>query len=150
MLHCAHMPTPMSHSSSTFLSLNQLHITLSVNNLSQFVSFPTTLHQQATNCILRYLKRTLNSGSFLQNNNINQLKVYSDSNWATLPNSRKYITSYSVYLATPSFLGNSKSNKLFLEAHQKYNSVLYPLSPVNYNGSFMFSKIFVYALFNLL
>ncbi|WVZ08184.1 hypothetical protein V8G54_021530 [Vigna mungo] len=118
MLNCAPMPTPMAYSSrltnqgdllndedaysyrrliGRLIYLNNIipNITSSVNNLSQFISTPTTLHQQATNCILRYLKGSHGNDIFLQNNNTNKLKAYSDSDWATCPESKKSITGYS-------------------------------------------------------
>ncbi|XP_047153875.1 uncharacterized mitochondrial protein AtMg00240-like [Vigna umbellata] len=78
-------------------------ITFSINNLSQFVSSPTTLHQQAAHRILRYLKGSPGNGILLQSNNTNKLKGYSDSD-------------YSITSTTPSFLGSPKNNRPFPEA----------------------------------
>ncbi|XP_014511752.1 uncharacterized protein LOC106770455 [Vigna radiata var. radiata] len=102
MLNCAPMPSPMAHSSHLtsqgdllndedassyrrlidrliYLTNTRPDITFSVNNLSQFASSPTTLHQQAAHRILRYLKGSPGNGILLHSNNINQLKAYSDS-----------------------------------------------------------------------
>ena len=122
MLECAPVPTPMVHSSplsSTqgvplaaadsssycrligrliYLTNTRPDITFSVNKLSQFVSAPTTIHQQAAFCILRYLKNAPGNGIFLSATSIPQLKAYSDSDWATCPETRKSVTGFSIYL----------------------------------------------------
>jgi len=83
MQDCAHMPTPMAHSSQLsitegtslideeasayrrlierliYLTNTRPDIAFSVHNLSQFVSAPTSNHNQAAFCILRYLKGIL-------------------------------------------------------------------------------------------
>ncbi|WVY91439.1 hypothetical protein V8G54_036953 [Vigna mungo] len=115
MINCAPMSTPMVHSSRLtsqvdllndvdassyrrlidrliYLTTTRPDITFSVNNLNQFVSSPTTLHQQAAYRILRYLKGSPGNNILLQSNNNNQLKAYSDSDWATCPESRKSVT----------------------------------------------------------
>ncbi|XP_014492228.1 uncharacterized protein LOC106754687 [Vigna radiata var. radiata] len=116
----APMPTPMAHSSRLtsqgdlfndedassyrrligrliYLTNTRPDITFSVYNLSQFVFPPTSLHQQAAHRILRYLKGSPGNGILFQRTNTNQLKAYSDSDWATCPESRKFITGYSIY-----------------------------------------------------
>lgn len=122
MLECAPVPTPMVHSSplsSTqgvplaaadsssyrrligrliYLTNTRPDITFSVNKLSQFVSAPTTIHQQAAFRILRYLKNAPGNGIFLSAASIPQLKAYSDSDWATCPETRKSVTGFSIYL----------------------------------------------------
>jgi len=122
MQDCAPMPTPMTHSSrlssieaiplnedktSTYhrligrliyLTNTRPGIAFSVNNLSQFDSAPTKFDQQATFRILRYLKGNPGYGIFLSSSSLIHLKAYSDSDWATCPDSRKSITSFSVFL----------------------------------------------------
>ena len=122
MQDCAPMPTPMTDSSrlsltegiplnedetSTYhrligrliyLTNTRPNITFSVNNLSQFVSVPTKFHQQAAFRILRYLKSNPGSGIFLSSSSPIHLKAYSDSDWATCPDSRKSIIGFSNFL----------------------------------------------------
>jgi len=122
MLECAPIPTPMVHYSplsSTqgvplaaansssyrrligrliYLTNIRPDITFSVNKLSQFVSAPTTIHQQAAFRILRYLKNAPGNDIFLSAASIPQLKAYSDSDWATCPETRKSVTGFSIYL----------------------------------------------------
>jgi len=76
----------------------QLDITFVVHQLCQFVSSDTTYHQQATFRILIYLKGGLVNNIFVRNNNIVQLKTFRDFEWATCPQTHKFVTSYSVYL----------------------------------------------------
>ncbi|WVZ17541.1 hypothetical protein V8G54_010523 [Vigna mungo] len=134
MLNCAPMPTPMAHSSRLtsegdllndedassyrrligrliYLTNTRPDITFSVNNLNQFVSVPTTIHQQAANRILRYLKGSPGNDIFLQTNSIHQLKAYSDSDWATCPESRKSITGYSIYFGNSIISSKSKKQQ---------------------------------------
>lgn len=108
-LHLHHMPTPIVHSSrlsssegtklsetktSTYrrligrliyLTNTQLDIAFVVNNLSQFIPSPTTLHQQVVFRPLRYLKGTFRTGIFFHNNHVTQLRGFNDSYWSTCP-----------------------------------------------------------------
>jgi len=73
-------------------------IAFSVNHLSQFISKPTNEHHQAAMHILRYLKNAPGTGIIFYSQTPIQLKAYSDSDWATCSETRKSITSFSVYL----------------------------------------------------
>lgn len=125
MLDCAPMATPMTHTSRLsadqgipldntaaseyrrllgrliYLTNTRPDITFLVHNLSQFISNPTTVHQQATSCILRYLKSTPGDSLFFPHQNNFTLCGFSDSDWASCPTTRKLVTSYSI------FIGNS-------------------------------------------
>jgi len=119
---CALVPTPTVHSSplsSTqgapladansfsyhkligrliYLTNTRPVITFSVNKLSQFVSTPTISHQEAAFCILRYLKNAPGNDIFILAASTPQLKAYSDSDWANCLETRKFVTSFSIYL----------------------------------------------------
>ncbi|WVZ11776.1 hypothetical protein V8G54_016306 [Vigna mungo] len=56
-----------------YLTTTRPDITFAVNYLSQFMSAPTTAHQQATGRILRYLKGTPGAGIFLPSTSSIQL-----------------------------------------------------------------------------
>ena len=62
-----------------YLTNTRLDITYAVQHLSQFVSNPTTAHQQATYRILRYIKGVPRAGLFFPAKNTPQLKGYNDS-----------------------------------------------------------------------
>lgn len=62
------------------------------------MSKPTSTHQEATFHILKYVKDSPAQGLFLPSNSCLKLKVVSDSDWASCPDSRRFITSYRVFL----------------------------------------------------
>jgi len=99
-------------------------ISFSVNNLSQFVAAPTPSHKQAVFRVLRYLKNSLGNGLFFPINTPIELKAYSDSDWATCPETRKSITRFSIYLGQSLISWKSKNSKPYHEAPLKLNNVL--------------------------
>ncbi|XP_017416484.1 uncharacterized mitochondrial protein AtMg00240-like [Vigna angularis] len=113
-----------------YLTNTRPDISFSINNLSQFVSTPSTLHQQVANRILRYLKGSLGNGIFLQNNSINKLKAYSDSDSTISPESRKSITGYSIYFSN--FVISWKSKRQQTISRSSSKAQYWAL--VNYNG----------------
>jgi len=102
-----------------YLTNTRLNIAFSVNHLSQFVSKPTNEHHQAAMRVLRYLNNAPGTGIFFYSQTSIQLKVYSDSDWATCPETRKYIIGFFVYLGNLSSIGNLKNNKPYKEVHLK-------------------------------
>jgi len=122
MINSAPMPTPMVHSSRLsssagtqltdietsayrrligkliYLTNTRSDIAFVVNNLSQFISSPTNLHQQVAFRLLRYLKGNHGNEIFFPSNNTLQLLGFSDSNWATCPETRKSVTGYCIFL----------------------------------------------------
>nr|KYP36274.1 Retrovirus-related Pol polyprotein from transposon TNT 1-94 [Cajanus cajan] len=81
-----------------YLTNTRPDITYAVQQLSQFVSNPTTAHRQALFRILCYLKGTPGSGIFLSVNSSVQLRAFSDYDWAGCPDTRRSITGFAVYL----------------------------------------------------
>jgi len=81
-----------------YLTNTRPDISLSVNNLSQFVAAPTLFHKQVAFRVLRYLKNSPGNGLFFSINTPIELKAYSDSDWATCPDTHKSITGFSIYL----------------------------------------------------
>jgi len=57
-----------------------------VHLLSQFVQALTIYHHQAAQHILRYIKASPANGLFFAASNNIQIKAFSDSDWATCPN----------------------------------------------------------------
>jgi len=135
MLGCALVPTPMlltSKLSATksvllndkeaiayrrligrliYLTNTRPDIAFLVNHLSQFVSKPTNEHHQETMRVLGYLKNAPGIGIFFYSQNSIQLKAYSDSDWATCPETRKSITGFSVYLGESLISWKSKKQQ---------------------------------------
>ena len=134
MLDCAPVSTPMVHSlrlsseqglllneedSSSYqrligrliyLTNTRPNISFCVNKMSQFVSVPTSTHQQAAFRILRYLKNAPDHGIFFPHQNSIQLKAYSDSDWATCPKTRKS-AGLSIYLGESLISWKSKKQQ---------------------------------------
>ena len=154
MLGCAPAPTPMLHNvklSTTkgtplgdaessayrrhliYLTNTWPDISFSVNHLSQFVSHPTSEHHQAAMRILRFLKRTSGTGIFLHSQSLIQLKAYSDSNWATCPETRKFVTGFLCIWGSHSSLGSPRNNRPYLGAPLRKNIVLLLQPLVRFN-----------------
>ncbi|XP_014496675.1 uncharacterized protein LOC106758250 [Vigna radiata var. radiata] len=81
-----------------YLTTTRPNITHAVHHLSQFMSASTTAHSQAIFRILRYLKSTPGLGLFFSSTSSLQLKAFNDSDWAGCIDTRRSITSFSVYL----------------------------------------------------
>ncbi|XP_068498728.1 secreted RxLR effector protein 161-like [Phaseolus vulgaris] len=86
-------------------------ITFAVHNLSQFISTPTTSHQQVACHILRYLKDTLGDGLFFPHENTLTLCGFNDSDWATCPTTRKSVTGYSIFIGSSLISWKSKKQQ---------------------------------------
>nr|KYP54533.1 Copia protein [Cajanus cajan] len=91
-----------------YLTNTRPDISYAVQHLSQYVSHPTTAHQQAANRILRYIKGSPRAGVFFSSSNILQLKAFSDSDWAGCLDTRRSITDFSVYLGSSLISWKSK------------------------------------------
>ena len=73
-----------------YLTNTRPDIAFAVHNLSQFISAPTTHHQQAVSCLLRYLKGTPGEGLYFSHT--------SSLHTSSCPTTRKSVTGYSIYL----------------------------------------------------
>lgn len=74
------------------------YLSYPVQQLSQHMSNPTNLHHQAVIRVLRYLKNSPAQGLFFPSISTLHLKAFSDLDWATCPDKRKFMTSYCIYL----------------------------------------------------
>ncbi|KHN44566.1 Copia protein, partial [Glycine soja] len=83
-----------------YLTNTRPDIAYAVQQLSQYMSAPTTAHLQAAFRVLRYLKGTPGSGLFFAATGTPQLRAFSDSDWAGCKDSRKSTTGFLVYLGS--------------------------------------------------
>lgn len=84
-----------------YLTTTRPDISYAVQQLSQFMKTPTTSHHTAAIRILRYIKLSPAQGLYFPSNSTLQLKGFSDSDWATCPDTGKSVTGFCI------FLGNS-------------------------------------------
>jgi len=70
---------------------------------------PTNYHYRALQHVLRYIKSSPSQGLFFVADLETQIKAFSDSDWATCPNTRRSKTGFCVFLG--SFIISWKSKK---------------------------------------
>lgn len=84
-----------------YLTMTRPEITYSVHILSQFImQEPRQGHWDAAMRLLRYLKSSPGQGILLPRDNNLKLVAYSDSDWASCPITRKFVTGYLTKLGT--------------------------------------------------
>ncbi|XP_020535535.2 uncharacterized mitochondrial protein AtMg00810-like [Jatropha curcas] len=93
-----------------YLTTTRPDITFSANHLCQFLSKPTTVHLQAHHRILRYIKSAPGKGLFFPTSSCT-LKAFSDSDWAGCVDTRRSISSFSVYLGNSLISWKSKKQQ---------------------------------------
>ncbi|KAL0322924.1 UNVERIFIED_CONTAM: Retrovirus-related Pol polyprotein from transposon RE1 [Sesamum angustifolium] len=80
-----------------YLGFSRPDISL-LQQLSQFLQHPRVPHWDTAIYLLRYLQGTPDLGLFFPANTSLQLCAYSDSDWASCPDSRRSLTGYCVFL----------------------------------------------------
>ncbi|XP_019168369.1 PREDICTED: uncharacterized protein LOC109164068 [Ipomoea nil] len=61
---------------------------------------PTSEHLVAAHRVLRYIKKAPGQGTFYPWNGAMQLNVFSDSDWASCPETRRSVTGFCIFLGT--------------------------------------------------
>ena len=74
-----------------YLTITRLDITFAVHKLSQFMSKPRRLHLDAAHRVSQHLKSELGKGLMFSSSIDFHLKGFADANWATYPNTRRFV-----------------------------------------------------------
>ena len=91
-----------------FLTHTRPDLSFAVQALSQFMHAPRQSHFLALHHVLRYLASTIGQGIPLHATEQLTLQGYSDSDWASCPNTRRSITGYVILLGTSPISWKSK------------------------------------------
>ncbi|XP_026383418.1 uncharacterized protein LOC113278911 [Papaver somniferum] len=83
-----------------YLTIIRPGICFPMNYVSQLMHSPTDVHLQLVKRILRYSKGTIGLGITLRKDNLHTLKAYTDSEWASCPDTRRSTSGYKVFLGS--------------------------------------------------
>ncbi|GAA0168579.1 transmembrane signal receptor [Lithospermum erythrorhizon] len=91
-----------------YLCITRPDITYAVNQASQFMHSPTTTHMIAAKRILRYLSTTKSHGIVFRASPSVSLRVFTDSDWAHCPVTRRSTSGYCIFFADNLITWSSK------------------------------------------
>ena len=91
-----------------FLTHTRPDLAYTVQHLSQFMQTPRLPHINALHHTLRYVASTSGQGILIQGSDKLTLQAFSDSDWASCPNSRRSITGYILLLGGSPIAWKSK------------------------------------------
>ncbi|KAL5724899.1 hypothetical protein ACHQM5_008106 [Ranunculus cassubicifolius] len=83
-----------------YLTVMRPDINFAVHHLSQFMHSPRTIHMDAANRVLRYLKGSINKGILLSSSSSLHVTGFCDSDWASCPVTRRSTSGYSTFLGS--------------------------------------------------
>ncbi|XP_040996226.1 uncharacterized mitochondrial protein AtMg00810-like [Juglans microcarpa x Juglans regia] len=81
-----------------YLTITRPELAYSVQALSQFMATPSTIHLQADQRVLRYIKATPGQGIFMSAASPLHLKAYSDNDWGGCLYTRRSVTGFTVFI----------------------------------------------------
>ena len=94
--------------STSWLTYTRLDLSYTVQALSQYMQHPKTTHWEALQDTLNYAHSTCGQGIVLLGTNQITLQAFSNSDWASCPNSRRSITGYILLLGKSPISKKSK------------------------------------------
>lgn len=81
-----------------YLTATRLDLAYAMQQLSQFVDYPTDKHLIAAHRVLRYIKKDPGKGIQYPAQSNLQLQAFTDADWAACSETRKSITGFCVFL----------------------------------------------------
>ncbi|KAF5455035.1 hypothetical protein F2P56_024654 [Juglans regia] len=81
-----------------YLTITRPDLAYSVQALSQFMSNPSTMHLQAIERVLQYIKATPSQGIFLAVASSLHLRAYSDNDWGGCLDTKRSVTGFTIFI----------------------------------------------------
>lgn len=117
-----------------YLTNSRPDITYAIQQLSQHMHAPMTLHYDAAIKVLRYIKNAPAQGLFYRAYSTLQLKAFGNSDLGHLPICTQiYNGLLHLHWPVSHIIGNRKSNLQSHDVVQKLSTELLPSLPANYN-----------------